>query len=83
MGFLKNFISSFSWAPSHVVGLSIGSSSVKLIELKRAGKLWKLMHFGMVHLPEDAILDREIVNTIAVTESIKTCLLYTSPSPRD
>ena len=72
MGFLKNFISSFSWAPSHVVGLSIGSSSVKLIELKRAGKLWKLMHFGMVHLPEDAILDREIVNTIAVTESIKT-----------
>jgi type IV pilus assembly protein PilM len=72
MGFFQNVFSSLG--SSHVVGLSLGSSSIKLIELKRSGKLWKLVHFGMAQLPEDAILDREIVNSIAVTESIKTLI---------
>ena len=35
------------------VGLSIGSSSIKLVELKKAGKIWKLLHFGIVQLPDD------------------------------
>lgn len=54
------------------VGLSLGSSSIKLIELKRNGKSWKLLHFGIVQLPEDAIVDRDIVNAIAVSESIRS-----------
>jgi type IV pilus assembly protein PilM len=54
------------------VGLSIGSSSIKLVELKKAGKIWKLLHFGIVQLPEDVIVNREIVNQIAVVESLKT-----------
>jgi type IV pilus assembly protein PilM len=56
------------------VGLSIGTSSIKLVELKRAGKLWKLLHFGIVQLPEDIIVNREIINSIAVTDSIKTLI---------
>ncbi|MCM2276758.1 MAG: pilus assembly protein PilM [Oligoflexia bacterium] len=56
------------------VGLSIGSSSIKLVELKKAGKSWKLLHFGIVQLPEDVIVNREIVNDIAVVESIKTLI---------
>src|SRR3954463_7866728 len=54
------------------VGLSIGSSSIKIVELKKTGKLWKLLHFGIVQLPEDVVVNREIVNPIAVTDSIKT-----------
>lgn len=57
-----------------VVGLSIGSSSVKLVELKRAGKSWKLLHFGIVQLPEDAIVNREIINPIVVADSIRTLI---------
>jgi len=53
------------------VGLSIGTSSIKLAELKRSGKAWQLLHFGMVYLPEDAVVDREIVNSIAVIDSLK------------
>jgi len=56
------------------VGLSIGSSSIKLVELKKAGKIWKLLHFGIVQLPEDVIVNREIVNPIAVVESLKTLI---------
>ncbi len=54
------------------VGLSIGSSSIKMVELKKAGKAWKLLHFGIVQLPDDVIVNREIVNPIAVVESLRT-----------
>jgi type IV pilus assembly protein PilM len=64
----------FSGGGSTAVGLSIGSSSIKLVELERKGKNWRLLHFGIVQLPEDAVINREIVNQVAVVESIKTLL---------
>lgn len=54
------------------VGLSIGTSSIKIVELKRAGKSWKLLHFGIVQLPDEVVVNREIVNEPAVIDSIKT-----------
>ncbi|MEK6706096.1 MAG: pilus assembly protein PilM, partial [Bdellovibrionota bacterium] len=71
-GLLGNFFS-FGLKQS-AVGLSIGSSSVKLVELKKSGKTWSLLHFGIVQLPEDSVVNREIVNQIAVVESIKTLI---------
>jgi len=56
------------------IGLSIGSSSIKLVELKKGKSGWKLLHFGMVALPQDCIVNREIVNPVAITESLKTLL---------
>ncbi len=56
------------------IGLSIGTSSIKLVELKKVKNSTKLLHFGMVALPQDAIVNREIVNPVAVTESLKTLL---------
>jgi type IV pilus assembly protein PilM len=52
------------------LGLSIGTSSVKLVELRRTRKLWKMQQFGMAPLPEDAIVNRELVNTVAITDAI-------------
>ena len=57
---------------STAVGLSIGSSAIKIVELKKTGKTWKLLHFGIVQLPEDVIVNREIVNAISVTDNIKS-----------
>jgi type IV pilus assembly protein PilM len=57
-----------------VVGLSIGSSSIKIVELKKSGNNWKLLHFGIIQLPEDVIVNREIVNSIAVTDSLKSLI---------
>src|SRR3954452_15145385 len=54
------------------LGLSVGTSAIKLVELKKSGKVWKLLHFGIVQLPEDVIVNREIVNQIAVVDNIKT-----------
>lgn len=54
------------------IGLSIGTSSIKLAELKKSGKTYKLIHFGVVQLAEDGVVNREIVNSVAVIEGIKT-----------
>ncbi len=70
---ISNILDSFLGSQT-VVGLSIGTSSIKLVELKRSGKTWKLLHFGIVQLPEDALVNGEIVNPIVVTDSIKTLI---------
>lgn len=57
---------------STAIGLSIGTSSIKLVELKKTGKTWKLLHFGTVQIPENMIVNREIVNPVGVVESLKT-----------
>lgn len=57
-----------------VVGLSIGTSSIKLIELTKTGSQWKLAHFGIVQLPEEVIVNREIVNSISVVDNIKALI---------
>src|SRR5262249_10330025 len=54
--------------------LSIGTSAIKLVELKKSGKSWSLLHFGMAQLPEDVIVNREIVNHVAVVETVKTLI---------
>jgi type IV pilus assembly protein PilM len=56
------------------VGLSIGSSSVKLAELKRSGKAWKLLNWAVNPVLDESIVNREIHNAVAVTESLRTLL---------
>lgn len=77
LGFLSKFsgiFSNLSLGGSTCVGLSIGSSSIKVVELKKSGKNWKLLHFGVVQLPDEVIVNREIQNQIAVADSIKTLI---------
>jgi type IV pilus assembly protein PilM len=54
-----------------VVGLDIGSSTVKAVELKPAGKGYKVMAFGSEPIPPDSIVDGAIIDGGAVAESIR------------
>jgi type IV pilus assembly protein PilM len=54
-----------------VVGLDIGSSAVKAVELKPAGKGFRVSAFGQEPVPPDAIVDGAIIDAGAVTESIR------------
>lgn len=56
------------------VGLSIGTSSIKLVEIKKTGKTWKLLNAAIASLAEDAIVNREILNAVSVSESIREVL---------
>jgi type IV pilus assembly protein PilM len=54
-----------------VVGLDIGSSAVKAVELRPAGKSYKVMAVGVEPVPPDSIVDGAIIDGAAVADAIK------------
>ncbi len=54
-----------------LVGLDIGSSAVKAVELKPAGKAFKVTAFGSEPIPPDSIVDGAIIDAAAVADAIR------------
>ncbi len=54
-----------------LVGLDIGSSAVKAIELKQAGKSYKVAAFASEPVPPDSIVDGAIIDGTAVVDAIR------------
>src|SRR5690349_1561585 len=54
-----------------VVGLDIGSSAVKAVVLKPAGKGFKVTAFGNEPVPPDSIVDGAIIDGTAVADAIR------------
>ncbi|HEY6363045.1 MAG TPA: type IV pilus assembly protein PilM [Vicinamibacterales bacterium] len=54
-----------------VVGLDIGSSAVKAVELKPAGKSYRVAAFGTEAVPPDSIVDGAIIDAGAVADAIR------------
>jgi len=54
-----------------VVGLDIGSSAVKAVELKPAGKGFKVSAFAIQPVPADSIVDGAIIDGTAVADVIR------------
>jgi len=57
--------------PKSVVGLDIGSSAVKAVELKPAGKAYRVTAFGSEPVPPDSIVDGAIIDGTAVADAIR------------
>jgi len=57
--------------PKTVVGLDIGSSAVKAVELKPAGKAYTVTAFGIEPVPPDAIVDGAIIDAGSVADAIR------------
>jgi type IV pilus assembly protein PilM len=55
----------------NLVGLDIGSSAVKAVELKPAGKGYKITAFGSEVIPPDSIVDGAIIDGAAVADAIR------------
>lgn len=54
-----------------LVGLDIGSSSVKAIELKSAGKGYRVSALGVESVPPDSIVDGAIIDGGAVADAVR------------
>jgi type IV pilus assembly protein PilM len=54
-----------------VVGLDIGSSAVKAVELKATGKTFKVVAYATEPVPPDSIVDGAIIDGAAVAEAIR------------
>lgn len=55
----------------NALGLDIGSSSVKLVQLKESKKGIQLAHFAMAPLPTETIVDGALMNSSAVVSAIE------------
>jgi type IV pilus assembly protein PilM len=54
-----------------IVGLDIGSSAVKAVELRPAGKGFRVAAFGTEPVPPDSIVDGAIIDGAAVADAIR------------
>ena len=65
-----------SFGSKSVVGLDIGSSSVKAVELSRRGrsKEFELTHLGVALLPAEAIVQGAFLNSSAIVEGIREAI---------
>ncbi len=59
------------WRSRPLVGLDIGSSAVKAVELRPSGKSYKVVGFGTQALPADSIVDGAVIDGAAVADAIR------------
>jgi type IV pilus assembly protein PilM len=74
-------MSIFSLKPDPVVGIDISSTAVKLLELSRVGKGYKVETYGIEPLPDKAIEDKNITESgiEIVGDAISRLIKRTSP----
>ena len=56
----------------NALGLDIGSSSIKLCQLKETKKGIQLVNFSMAPLPTEAIVDGALMNAPAIVDAVQT-----------
>lgn len=66
-----------------LIGVDISSSSVKLIELSRSGGRFKVEAYGVVPLPPNTVVEKNIQDPGALTEALKRLVTKTKPKARD
>ncbi len=54
-----------------LIGIDIGSHSIKLVQLKRMSRGYQLLHFGIMPLAPDSIVDGVIMDAGSVVESLR------------
>jgi len=54
-----------------VIGLDIGSSAVKAVEVVQRGDRFELLHLGIATLPHDAIVEGAFLNASAIADAIR------------
>ena len=57
-----------------VVGIDIGSSSVKLVQLKKQKGVYHLESFGMAPLPSETIVDNTIMDSASIKEAVRNLM---------
>jgi type IV pilus assembly protein PilM len=61
----------FFWNKKDIVGVDIGSHSMKLVQLRQEKSGWRLVNLGMAQLPPEAIVDNAIMDAAAVAHCIR------------
>src|SRR5712664_1230920 len=60
----------FGFGSKSIVGLDVGSSSIKAVELKKKGGVIEVAHLGLEPLASDIVVDSMIVDSGSVSSAI-------------
>jgi len=54
-----------------LLGIDISTAAIKLLELSRTGTLFRVESYGVVPLPQDAVVEKTIANAEAIGNTVK------------
>lgn len=66
-----------------VIGLDIGSSSIKLVELGESKNTYKLQNLGIAPLPPEAIVDGALMDSVTIIDTIRELIANTKAKTKD
>lgn len=66
-----------------LVGLDIGSSSIKLVELAEGKNAYKLQNLGIAPLPPEAIVDGALMDSVTIIDTIRDLIASTKSKTKD
>ncbi len=64
----------FDFGNKALLGIDVGSTSIKIALLKQNKGSYSLVNFGMISLPPDTIVDGDVENPTAISEGIKNLI---------
>jgi len=73
----------FSSKSGNLIGVDIGSTSIKLVQLSRSRSGYELVSMAAVPLPRDAIVENTIVDSAAISEALTEALRRARPSTKN
>jgi type IV pilus assembly protein PilM len=67
----------------NVIGLDIGSSSIKLVELTEGKASYKLQNLGISTLPPEAIVDGALMDSVTIIDTIRDLIATSKVKTKD
>ena len=67
----------------HVIGLDIGSSSIKLVELREGKGGYRLQNLAISPLPPEAIVDGALMDSVTIINTIKDLIAASKPKTKE
>jgi len=67
----------------NVIGLDIGSSSIKLVELTEEKTSYKLQNLGISALPPEAIVDGALMDSVTIIDTIRELIATSKVKTKD
>jgi type IV pilus assembly protein PilM len=65
-------MSVFKQKQSTVLGIDIGTASIKLLELSKSGSRYRVESYAVTSIPKDAVIDKNIANVDIISGAIET-----------
>jgi type IV pilus assembly protein PilM len=66
-----------------VIGLDIGSNSIKLVELRESQNSFKLENLGIAPLPPEAIVDGALMDSVTIIDAIRQLVVDSKTRTKD